>query len=141
MIPQSCLLIKTKKFLVLQGEKEELVNEGKYGKELCIYLQARLPLVGNQVPYFCNEDWGWWLQTEQNGFRMGLCIYSDSNAAPDPECYPLMPSIQEPTQWSWSKFRWIDRPQDVMEIIGAFEKIFTTDADIHAETRHDHHPL
>ena len=62
MIPQSCLLIETKKFPVLEGEKEELVNEGMYGKALCAYLQVKLLLVGIQVPFFCNEDWGWWLQ-------------------------------------------------------------------------------
>ena len=46
MIPQSCLLIETKKFPVLKGEQEEIVNEGMYGKALCTYLQAKLPLVG-----------------------------------------------------------------------------------------------
>jgi hypothetical protein len=31
MIPHSCLLIETKKFPVLEGEMDELVNEGMYG--------------------------------------------------------------------------------------------------------------
>jgi hypothetical protein len=58
----------------LEGEIDELVNEGIYGKALCLYLQAKLPLSGIEVPFFCNEDCGWRLQTEGNGFRMGLCI-------------------------------------------------------------------
>jgi hypothetical protein len=65
-----------------------------YGKALCLYLQAKLPLAGIEVPFFCNEDWGWWLQTEHNSFRMGLCIYSDPEAHPHPERDALLPSIQ-----------------------------------------------
>ena len=34
MNPQSCLLIETKKFPVLEGEKDELVNEGIYARAL-----------------------------------------------------------------------------------------------------------
>ena len=138
MIVQPCLLIETRKFSAPEGEKEELVNEGMVGNALCTYLQAKLPLVGIQVPFFCNEDWGWWLQTERHGFRMGLCIYADPGADTDPERYALMPSIHEPRQWSWSRFRWIDRSQDVMSIIDALEKIFTSDADFHAVKRHNH---
>ncbi len=141
MIPHSCLVIETKKFPMLEGEEELLVNEGMVGQALCTYLQAQLPLGGIDVPFFCNEDWGWWLQTERNGFRMGLCIYSDPDAAPDPERYALMPSIQAPRRWSWSRFRWIHHTQDVMATIGALEQVFINDADIHAVTRHDDHPF
>ena len=140
MIPQSSLLTETKKFPILEGEEQELVNEGMYGTALCLYLQAKLPLAGIEVPFFCNEDWGWWLQTEHKGFRMGLCIYSDSDTSPHSECYALMPFIQAPRQWSWSKFRWIDQRQEVMAIIGALERIFISDAGIHAVTRHDDFP-
>lgn len=129
------------KIPILEGEKEELVNEGMYGKALCNHLQEKLPLVGIQVPFFCNDDWGWWLQTERNGFRMGLCIYADPGADTDPERYALMPSIHEQRQWTWSRFRWIDRTHDVMSIIDALEKIFTSDVDIHAVTRHDEFPF
>ena len=93
------------------------------------------------MPFFCNEDWGWWLQTERNGFRMGLCIDSDPEAHPNPERYALLTSIHAPRQWTWSRFRWIDQSQDVMGIVGALEKILTADADIHAVTRHDDYPF
>ncbi|MBW4531212.1 MAG: hypothetical protein KME02_11070 [Aphanothece saxicola GSE-SYN-MK-01-06B] len=59
----------------------------------------------------------------------------------DPESYVLMPSIQAPRQWPWTRFRWIGRWQEVMEIIGALEGIFTCDADIHAVTRHGNFPF
>jgi len=35
MIPKTCLLIKTKKFPILTGEDEEIVNERMYEKALC----------------------------------------------------------------------------------------------------------
>src|SRR5687767_14239888 len=108
MIPQSCLLIATKKFPILEGEKEEIVNEGMYGKALCRYLEAELPLAGIKVPSFCNEDWGWWLEIERSGFKMALCIYSDPDANPSPERYAVMPSIKDGKKWSWSKFKSID---------------------------------
>ncbi len=112
-----------------------------FGKSLCNYLQARLPLAGIHLPFFCNEDWGWWLQTEYNGIRMGLCIYSDPDADPDPERYTLMPSIHDPRQWLWPSFLQSDRLQLVTTIIDALEKIFSSAADLHAVIRHNDHPL
>ena len=65
MTPQSCLLIESRRFPILEGEKRELVNEGMFLQALCTHLQERLPSAGFQVPFFCNEDWGSWLQTER----------------------------------------------------------------------------
>jgi hypothetical protein len=36
------ILIRSSKFPILPGEKEELVNDGMYGKALAEYLQAKL---------------------------------------------------------------------------------------------------
>jgi hypothetical protein len=93
MILQSCLLIKAAKFPLLKGEKEQLVNDGMVGKALCTYLQDRLPSAGIEVPFFCNESWGW-LQTERNGFQMGPCVHFDPGADPDPELCAPMPPIR-----------------------------------------------
>jgi hypothetical protein len=57
MIPQSSLLIESKKFPVMPGEDQEITNERMYGKALCHYLQAELPQAGLKVPAYCNEDW------------------------------------------------------------------------------------
>jgi len=141
MIPQSCLLIETKKFPILEGEDEEITNERMYGKALCNYLQAELPRAGIGVPFFCNEDWGWWLEVERGGFKMGLCIYSDPDAAGNPERYAVMPSILEGKKWSWSKLGSVDVSNDVLALMGIVERVFKNDKEISAVTRHDDYPF
>jgi len=94
MIPQSCLLIETKKFPIMPGEDQEIVNERMNGKSFCPYLGSVLPAAGLKVPAFCVEGLGWWLELERGVFKLGLCIYSEPEAKKDPERYVLFPSIQ-----------------------------------------------
>jgi hypothetical protein len=140
MIPQSCLLIVTKQFPVLPGEKDEVVNERMYGKALCRYLQARLPSTGINVPFFCSEDWGWWLKVERQGFTMSLCIYSDPEAKGDPQRYALRPSMTTARQWSWRRLKKIDVSRDMLDLMTAVERLFRRDSEIQAVTRHDDFP-
>jgi len=65
--------IRSAKFPVLLGEKEELVNEGMYGKALAEYLQAKLRDRGYDAPFICCEDWGWWVELRAP-FTFGVCI-------------------------------------------------------------------
>ena len=141
MIPQSCLLIESKKFPVLPGEDQEITNERMYGKALCQYLQSQLPPAGINVPSYCTEDWGWWLEVERGAFKMGVCIYSDPETAKDPEKYALLPSIHQEKKWSWAKFRNIDVSKDVLEIIAIVERVLKSDKDIPVVTRHDDYPF
>ena len=141
MIPRTCLLIETKKFPILEGEEDEITNERMFGKALCRYLESELPMVGISVPSFCNEDWGWWLEVQRGAFKMGLCIYSDPGAIQDPERYAVMPSIQRPTKWSWSKLRKVDVSEDVLEVIDIIERVFRNDKDIPVVMRHDDFPF
>lgn len=141
MIAQSCLLIESSRFPALPGEDQEITNERMYGKALCNYLKAELPAAGVRVPFFCNEDWGWWLEMERDTFKMALCIYSDPVAAGDPERYALVPSLTKATRWSWSTFRRVDVSQDVLGLINIVEAVFKKDKDIRAVTRHDDFPF
>jgi hypothetical protein len=141
VIPQSCLLIETKKFPRLAGEDQELANEGMYGKALCQYLQEELPRSGIDVPSFCNEDWGWWVAVERDGFKMGLCVYSDPAATGDPERYAVLPSIHQAKKWSWGRLRAVDVSQDVLGVMQTVEMVMKRDKDIHAVTRHDDYPF
>lgn len=141
MIPQSCISIETKKFPILEGEDEEITNERMYGKALCQYLEIELPQVGISVPFFCNEDWGWWLEVLHNNFKMALCIYSDPNAPGHPERYVLMPSIRKSTKWSWTKLRNIDLSKDILDVINILEHVLISDGDIPVVMRHDEFPF
>ena len=141
MIPKSCIAIETEKFPILPGEEEELVNPGMYGKALCQYLERELPRQGIKVPFFCNEDWGWWLEVEQDEFKMALCIYSFPEGDPNPQKYALLPSIQSEKKWSWSKLRSIDVSQNVLKCMDSLEQVFLRDPEIASVTRHDDYPF
>jgi hypothetical protein len=141
MIPRSCVAIETKKFPVLEGEDAEIVNENMYGKALCKYLEYNLPKAGIKVPTFCAEDWGWWLEVEDDDFAMGLCIYSDPSAKQDPERYAILPSITDAKKWSWSKFGRIDVSPQVLRVMDILESVFKRDSQITAVTRHDDFPF
>ena len=141
MIPQSCLLIESKKFPIQAGEDQEITNERMYGKALCTYLQEHLPRAGINVPFFCNEDWGWWLEVEHGDFKMALCIYSDPDAEGNPEKYAIMPSIDKETKWSWTRFRKVNVSKEVLAVIDCVERTFASDTDVSAVTRHDDFPF
>lgn len=141
MIPGICIEIHTDKFPILDGEKEELVNEGMYGKALCLYLQQKLPQIGVQVPSFCSEDWGWWIDAEINNFKMGLCLYSDYDAQSHPEKYSILSSVRSAKKWSWSKLRKIDLSSNVNHIMDGVEKVFREDTDIRVVKRLDDGPF
>jgi hypothetical protein len=141
MIPNTCIKINTKKFPILDGEDEEIINENMYGKALCLYLEKRLPESGLEVPSYCSEDWGWWLEVKYGEFDMGLCIYSDPESEGDPTSYAIMPSIQSEKKWSWSKFRKIDVSVKVHEIIDKLEGVLKRDSEITNVSRHDTFPF
>lgn len=143
LIPQSCLLIETDKFPVLDGEEDEIGNDGMYGKALCEYLEAELPRVGINVPSFCSEDWGWWLEVEHNGFKMELLIFCDLDVDWNPKRYALLPSIgvAKKKKWPWSRSQSVDMSQDVLALVGLVETVFKNDSQIRAVTRHDACPF
>jgi hypothetical protein len=140
MIKNCVIKIETKKFPILDGEKEEIVNENMYGKALCQYLEKELPTIGIKVPCFLNEDWGWWLEVEDGEWEMALCIYSDPEAEGNPESYAIMPSIMEEKKWYWSKFKKIDVSKDVLATMEKVASVLKKDEQITKVTRHDDFP-
>lgn len=123
------LHIKSFKFPILEGEKEELVNEGMYGKALSIYLQEKLKLIGYDVPFFCCEDWGWWVEIKSKPISFGICIYSLPNDS-NPEHYVCCPSINGEKKWNWKKFGYIDTKSITEKIVNDLKEIFESDSDI-----------
>ena len=130
MIPGNCLEIHTTKFPILPGENDEIVNEGMYGKALCTYLGEKLNALGLVCRPAVAEDWGWWQEVENNGFKMGLCIYSQANHGPDPDFYTKTCSENNGLRWSWSKFRKVDISSEVISIMDKVESVVRSDSEI-----------
>jgi hypothetical protein len=143
-IPGICIAIQTKKFSVLAGEQDEPINAGMYGKALCQYLEAELPRIGVEVPSYACEDWGWWVDVNDGGFNMGLCIYSwpeAGEAGEAPERYAIMPSVKGGMKWSWLKFRNIAVSEKVVGVMDRVEALFRQGRDVEHVSRHDDYPF
>ena len=141
MISGNCIELHTKKFPILAGEDDEIVNEGTYGKALCQYLERELPKVGVEVPLVICEDWGWWIEVKYNEFVLGLQIYSDAEAGQNPEKYAIMSSISEHRKWSWKNFRKIELTDEVTGILNKLVQVLAKDSDIYLLKRHDDFPF
>ena len=140
-IPGTCILIEAHKFPVLDDEDDALINEGTYGKALCLYLEQALPKSGLAVPSFCCEDWGWWVAVKSATVEMGLCVYSDPEQGRSPTRYAIMSSITDGRKWVWSKFRAIDLSPDVTRVMDSVERLFDEDGDVTRVSRHDDYPF
>ena len=107
MLNTPFLRIVTKKFQKLDGEDEELVNEGMYGKSLSIFLQSQLISIGYQVPFYTNEDWGWWVEVSGIKGLEGICIYSNLGDDGIIYEYVIKVAFKEGKKWNWKNFRFI----------------------------------
>ena len=98
--------IRSDKFPALEGEEQELVNEGMYGRALSQYLCVKLTEHGYQCSDpFC-EDWGWAVLVSCNGVSTMICIYSDptQESPTDFACTADGPK----RKWSWRRFRYVN---------------------------------
>mgnify|MGYP006955277577 FL=1 len=130
--------IRSSKFPILPGEKEELVNEEMYGKAVAQYLQANLQDRGYKAPFFCCEDWGWWVELKNAPFVFGVCIYSGPERE-GPVDYFCTDNIYGQKKWSWSKFRFLDTEpwvkrlhEDLITIFRADPKVDLVNAECEA---------
>ena len=121
--------IRSPKFPILPGEKEELVNEGMYGKAVAEYLQAKLKERGYDVPFYCCEDWGWWVELKNAPFAFGVCIYCgpERDGPLDFFCTDGAPG---PKKWSWQKFQFVDTTSWVEKLHNDMVAIFGADPEI-----------
>ena len=141
VISGTCIEIRTKKFPILEGEEDEIVNEGMYGRAFCQYLERELPKAGLTVPFFTAEDWGWWIEVKDSDFILGLQIYSDVEEDQNPEAYAVMSSVTKGSKWTWKKFRKIDVTQDVVEIMDKVERLLMDDPEIELVERKNEFPF
>jgi hypothetical protein len=121
--------IRSFKFPILPGEKEELVNDGMYGKALAKYLQRKLRERGYDAPFICCEDWGWWVELKTAPFAFGVCIYSGSEED-GPVDFACTDGVTAPKKWSWTKFRFVDTSPWVNRLHDDLMAIFQADDDV-----------
>lgn len=132
--------IKSSKFPVLPGEDDEIVNEGMYGKSLSQYLQRELAARGYRTPFYCAEDWGWWVEIGDCPFRFGVCIYS-AHAFGSADEFVCTDGANDSRSWSWSKFRFIDNTPWVDKLNGDLLSIFSADSSVEIIGVTDEFPL
>jgi hypothetical protein len=121
--------IRSAKFPILPGEKDELVNEGMYGKALAEYLQSKLRERGYIAPFTCCEDWGWWVELKTAPFTFGVCIYCgpERNGPLDFFCTDGATAVKK---WSWRKFQFVDTIPYAQKLHDDLVSIFRTDPDV-----------
>jgi len=136
-----CVHLKTAKFPVMDGEKEEMVNEGMYGKAISLHLKEMLSRVGYDVPLVCCEDWGWWVEVKGFPFVLGLCVYCSENEPGKIAEYAIMSSITDEKKWSWKKLGMINTTEIVGKLMDNVESIMRDDKDIQVIGRVDDFPL
>lgn len=122
--------IETTKFPIMENEKEELVNDGFYGKALSIYLKEKLTQKGYDVPSFFCEDWGWWINIKTNIINLGICIYNLSPPELEPTEYVCCTSIKGERKWIWGKFKFIETKAINEKIVNEIVQIFKSDKEI-----------
>ena len=121
--------IRSAKFPVLPGEREELVNEGTYGKALAIYLQEKLAERGYDAPLVCCEDWGWWVELKGAPFVFGACVYSAAGNN-EPVEFVCTDGASGARKWSWRQLKFIDTTPWVEKLHDDLMGIFDADSAI-----------
>ena len=125
------IYIRSSKFPILSGEKEELANDGTYGKALAVYLQERLSGRGYDVPFVCCEDWGWWVELKTAPFTFGVCIYSGPwDDGDGPNEFVCTDGATGPRKWSWQQFRFVDTASWVQKLHEDLLDIFSSDEEV-----------
>lgn len=121
--------IRSTKFPILPGEKEELVNEGMYGKALAEYLQAKLRDRGYDAPFVSCEDWGWWVELKTAPFTFGVCIYCGPERDGPLDLF-CTDGAAGRRQWCWRRFRFVETTPWVEKLHEDLVSIFRSDPDV-----------
>jgi hypothetical protein len=121
--------IRSAKFAILPGEKEELVNEGMYGKALATYLQGKLRERDYDAPFICCEDWGWWVELKSAPFTFGVCIYCGPEREGPLDLF-CTDGATARKKWSWRRFRFVDTTPYVQKLHDDLVSILQADRDV-----------
>jgi hypothetical protein len=121
--------IRSSKFPILPGEREELVNEGMFGKALAEYVRLNLIKLGYDAPFVCSEDWGWWVEIKGAPSAFGACIYSGPEES-GPIEFACSDGAASVKKWSWRQFKFIDVTPWIEKLHDDLIAIFRADNEI-----------
>lgn len=132
--------IRSTKFPVLPGEEDELVNEGMFGKALAQYLQEQLRGKGYDVPFFCCEDWGWWVELKGFPFVFGVCIHCGPATSGTMD-YVVTDGAPGEKKWQWRRFRFVETGPSVEKLLADLQDIFASDEEVEVVSVTEDFPL
>ncbi|MCE9604892.1 MAG: hypothetical protein K8U03_08325 [Planctomycetia bacterium] len=121
--------IRSDKFTILPGEDEDIVNEGMYGKSLCLYLQRKLSERGWTIDFLGSEDWGWAVGIRVESLRFLLCVYGVEMEAGGLDLCVTVQALPD-RKWSWKRLRFIDTTEVVGRMNSELKAIFIEDNDV-----------
>ena len=110
------------------------------GEAICKYLETKLIEKGFKVPFYCNEDWGWWMRINGLEIPLALQIYCLCEGDDEPQEYYILSSVRKEKVWVWHRFRSIEAAKPVTRLMDDLEAIFHSDREIESVTRHDDIP-
>ena len=115
---------RSSKFPPYDGEEEQ-INPGLWGKRLAEYLAQKLAEKGIVIEEMVAEDWGWYVQVRNEGFRLALCCGHQNGDDDEFVCFtdPSTPIVK--------KFlKKIDATAQLTRLTEALQQILASDPEI-----------
>lgn len=122
----SFLHIRTKKFPILDGEEDEILNAGVFGKAFSQFIESSLKNAGFEIPFIACEDWGWWVEVKLPSTSIGITCYREHDSNTDCQ-FVCSASPEKDKVWSWAKLRRIDIGPDLTAIRNTLTRAFEED--------------
>ena len=132
--------LRTNKFPILEGEENEIVNPGTYGKSFAQFIKKSLIDEGYDVPFIVCEDWGWWVEIKLQTKSLGVACYREEDEELESD-FTCTLSIDKNRIWSWSKLRFIDIGNDLTKINSTLKNAFESDNQINYFSECEEMPL
>jgi len=105
------IYIKSSLFPPLPDENPKDYEDVWYGKALCQFLQKELPAYGFIVKRFVDEDFGWWVEVE-NDFKNIVLVVHGSPEEVDAD-FVILIDRRKSTFFSLKHFKKVSRVTDM----------------------------
>lgn len=115
---------RSDKFPPYEGEEEQ-INPGLWGKRLAEYFVKKLKGTEIETKEIIPEDWGWYIPSKNEGFRLAICCGHQNGDDDEFLCFtdPDKPVIKK-------LFKKIDATEQLTRLVTAMERILASDPDI-----------